>query len=383
MENYQDLLEIAKAESGLANYGDEAFIEGLEILVDSLNTEASLNSTGEHALRGIVLRYLRQRLEVEEWYRLHPETGQLDVCDPLFGVSLPRTGSTALSYLLSCDPGVRYLRTWESAQPFPPPSTVEGPDPRRGKETSPVPAGERGRSHTPTGIDGPYECLDLNALDFKSHIFLALAKIPKYADWLLKADLASTYEYERRALKMLRWGEPDKPWRLKSPSHLIYIDYLDEAFPDAKFVMTHRDPTDVILSVATLYADLQRSFTDEPDLHYIGELNIENWATGMERLCAFRNKPGNDARFYDIHFRAMQVDPVGEVRGLYNWLGEEVTPGFEEAMKSFWEENEARDRFEKPDPAHFGINYADVRERFSEYLRRMEHWAPYPKPSSN
>ena len=44
------------------------------------------------------LNYLEsQRLEVEEWYRLHPDTEERPLDAPLFGVSLPRTGSTALS----------------------------------------------------------------------------------------------------------------------------------------------------------------------------------------------------------------------------------------------------------------------------------------------
>ena len=66
------------------------------------------------------------------------------------------------------------------------------------------------KSHVPTDDDGPMECLDLMALvDFRTHIYLAFAQIPgRAADWLLDADLTSTYLYERRVLKLLQWGEP-------------------------------------------------------------------------------------------------------------------------------------------------------------------------------
>ena len=90
------------------------------------------------------------------------------------------------------------------------------------------------------------------ALDFKAHYFQAFAYVPSYSDWLLDADLTSTYRYERRALKLLQWGSPTRPWRLKCPSHLLWLDHLDEVFPDARFVMTHRDPTEVMVSVADL-----------------------------------------------------------------------------------------------------------------------------------
>jgi len=48
---------------------------------------------------------------------------------------------------------------------------------------------------------------------------------------------------------------------------------------------------------------------------------------------------GNDDRFYDIDFRAMQADPIGEVRGLYQWLGEPVTDEFESRMQQWWTAN--------------------------------------------
>ena len=39
--------------------------------------------------------------------------------------------------------------------------------------------------------------------------------------------------YERRALKLLQWGRPHRPWTLKSPTHLLFLPYLDQAFPGA------------------------------------------------------------------------------------------------------------------------------------------------------
>ena len=136
-------------------------------------------------------------------------------------------------------------------------------------------------------------------------------------------------------MKLLQWGEPDRPWRLKCPSHVLWLGALDAVFPDARFVMTHRDPTDVILSVADLYADIIRSFSTEIDRHYIGRLNVEHWSLGMERALEFR-ADGADDRFYDIDFRAMQDDPIGEVAGLYAWLGAPVGAQFEARMQSWW-----------------------------------------------
>ena len=124
---------------------------------------------------------------------------------------------------------------WESGQPCPPPSTVDGPDPGSGTRASTRPGTKQ---HVPADEHGPMECLELMSLDFKSQIFQAFAQIPSYSEWFVDADLTSTYLYERRVLKLLQWGEPPRPWRLKSPAHVLSLDALDRVFPDARFVMT-------------------------------------------------------------------------------------------------------------------------------------------------
>ncbi|PEQ12734.1 sulfotransferase family protein [Novosphingobium sp. PC22D] len=375
MESAKELAAAARAQTGLDSFGSESFREGLEVLVDALNRESRLNDAGEYAIRDRILMHLRQRLQIEDWYRRHPEIDDGEIRAPLFGVSLPRTGSSALSFLLASDPAIRYLRVWESSQPAPPPATVEGPDPRRGKPANAADELNGPGQHTPTGIDGAMECQDLMALDFKSQMFLAFAKMPSYARWVIDADLTETYLYEKRVLKLLQWREPARPWRLKAPSHMLWMPALDNAFPDARFVMTHRDPTDVILSVCTVYADMHGHFSDHVDHGYIGELNVEQWSKGMERTIAFR-EAGNDDRFFDIHFRAMQQDPLGQVRALYAWLGEEVSPVFAGKMAEWWAENDKRERSAKPDPELFGLDFDVVRGRFSDYLAHIERWAP-------
>jgi len=378
VERHDDLIEAARAETALDDFGEDSFREGLEILVRALREEASLNAIGEMAIRDRIVGYLGQRLQIEDWYRRHPEIGDEEIDAPLIGLGLPRTGSTALSCLLGEDPNARSLRRWESAQPCPPPSTVDGPDPRVAETEAEV---ELQRQTTPrmlelvpTTATSPYECQDLMALDFKSHLFQAFAYVPSYSKWLLDADLTSTYLYERRTLKLLQWGSDALPWRLKCPTHLLFLPYLDAAFPDARFVMTHRDPTDVMLSVADVYAEVATMFSDDIDRRYLGQLNVEHWSVGMDRAIAFRDA-GADARFYDIDFRAMQRDPVGEVRGLYRWLGEPVTREFEGGMNRWWQDNaENREQHKLPDPDVYGIDPDVVRPLFADYVTRVTRW---------
>ena len=375
----EDLLRAATQESGLGDFGDESFRDGLERLVHSVSTEATLNELGGVVLPLLITRLLRSRLEIEDWYARHPEIDDEPVVAPLIGLGLPRTGSTALSCLLAEDPRARSLRLWESNQPWPPPSTVDPPDPRIATTEANMAIqnemNPRLAALVPSSPTGPMECQELMALDFRAHYFPAFAHLPSYTEWLIDADLTSTYRYERRALKLLQWGEPTpRPWRLKCPSHLLWLDALDTVFPDARFVMTHRDPTDVMVSVADVYQEVGRQFSDDLDLRYLGRLNVDQWVTGMDRLLAFRDA-GRDDRFFDIDFRAMQADPIGEVRRLHDWLGEPVTPDFEAGMQRWWRDN-AEDRVENvhPDPATFGLDLDEVRTRFAPYTARMHDW---------
>jgi len=375
MATVHDLKDAAIEQTGLNDFGDDSFEEGMAILLSSLREEGRLSPRGEVFIYGRITGYLGQRLQVEDWYRRHPEIDEAPILEPVIGLGLPRTGSTALSMLLAQDPAVRYLRRWESSQPCPPPSTVQGIDPR-----IPPDKGEMlgTRYHVPTDTHAPMECHELMALDFKSHIFQSFAQIPTYSAWLVnQADLEPTLAYQRRVMKLLQWGEPTKPWRLKCPSHVLWLDAVDAAFPDARYVMTHRDPTDVILSVADLYADIIGCFTDDIDRPYIGRLNVEHWSLGMDRALEFRAR-GAEQRFYDIDFRAMQADPIGEVTGLYTWLREPVTDEFADRMHSWWTRAAAeREPSSHADPVEFGIDFDVVRPRFARYVEHANRWTTH------
>jgi hypothetical protein len=346
--------------------------------VQSLRTEATLNAVGEIALPEMLLKHLAHRLQIEDWYARHPEIDDEPVTAPLIGLGLPRTGSTALSILLAEDPNARSLRRWEATAPCPPPSTVDGTDPRiaesEAMHQTQHELAPRLSALVPGTATGPEECQDLMGLTFRAHYFQAFAYVPSYSEWLIDADLTSTYAYERRVLKLLQWGAPTRPWRLKCPSHLLWLGHLDTVFPDARFVMTHRDPSEVMVSVSDVYAEVARMFSDDTDRHYLGELNVRDWTAGMERLMRFREQHGDD-RFYDIDFEAMQRDPIGQVHGLYEWLGEPVTPDFEHGMRRWWEENAAqREPNIHPEPSEFGLDLDDVRGRFADYSAQIPRW---------
>jgi len=373
----QDLIDAACARTGLDDFGGDSWREGLEVLVRSTNEEGALSEMGDSVLADQYTGHLVNRLQIEDWYRRHPEIDDQEIVAPLFGLSLPRTGSTALSFLLALDPARRSLRTWEAQQPCPPPeSATEDSDPR-------IAAAQAGIDFSaqmfpdfvgmlPSSATGPQECLFPLALEFRSQLFEGSARMPTYHDWLFACDMEPAYRYHKRVLKLLQWHCPPTRWWLKTPSHMYAVDALNRVYPDARFVMTHRDIASVIPSVCAVMFTLSKPLTNEPDPEYWGRHNTELWDVALHRTLAFRDAGGED-RFFDISFADMQTDPIGAVRRLYAWLGEELTPVAESRMAEWWDANSRkRHGTHRYRPEEYGLDADALRERFRFYTARFD-----------
>ena len=74
-------------------------------------------------------------------------------------------------------------------------------------------------------------------------------------------------------------------WHLKTPVHMLALDALDAAYPDARFLWTHRDPAEVLGSVCSLIAYTRSWVSDRDDS---AELGAPAGRAVEPRLCAGR-----------------------------------------------------------------------------------------------
>jgi len=373
----QELIDAARRRTGHDDFGEDSWREGLEVLLRALAKDVELNEIGEQVFADQITDHLASRLEVEHWHAAHPEIGEQEIVAPLFGIGLPRTGSTATSFLLACDRSRRSLRTWEATAPCPPPETAtEDTDPR-------IAASEAGIQFTremfpdfvgmlPASATGPQECIVMTAMTFRSQVFEGMALLPTYTEWLLDCDMEPSYRYHRRLLQLLQWRCPPTRWWLKSPAHMTSIDALDAVYPDARFVMTHRDLGRVLPSVCAVKQALSSPLTTHLDPIALGEHEVALWSESLERLVRFRDD-GNEHRFCDVQFADVQSDPIGSVEQLYVELGDELTAETRERMAQWWEDSAAdRATGPRPDPADFGLDLDALRERFAFYHQRFD-----------
>jgi hypothetical protein len=380
-----EVIADARSRAGLTDLGEESFHEGLEALLTGAEAAGSFNELGLAVLRDQATGLLVIRLEVEDWYRRHPEIDEQEIASPLFGLGLPRTGSTALSFLLAEDPRTRSLLAWESGAPTPPPDpTTFDTDPRIAAAAASMALidemAPKFKSMLPTSPTGPTECLQIMALDFRSAMFGALGDNRHYEAWMADCDMVSAYRYHERVLKLLQWKFPTRPWRLKSPAHMDSIDALLEVYPDARFVMTHRDIAQVIPSVVSLLDATSEYLRTGPLAPDFAANQAAYWERSLRKTLAYRDA-GHDDRFFDIGFAEMRPDPLPVIVRFYGWLGDQLTPEVAARMQAWWKANPAEKQgIHEYSPEQYGIDLDDLRSQFAFYNDRFTSSAPTADP---
>src|SRR5580704_4625929 len=118
----EDLVAAACAQTRLDDFGSDSFREGLEVLCESVSSEAQLNPIGMQVVPGAVLACLANRLKVVDWVKRHPEVTDEHIEAPFVVVGMFRAGTTFLSHLLEKDARHRPLLRWEAGDSTPPPT---------------------------------------------------------------------------------------------------------------------------------------------------------------------------------------------------------------------------------------------------------------------
>jgi hypothetical protein len=373
-----ELVTRACERAGLDDFGGDSWREGLGLLVDSVESTPGVNPGGRDFVYGQFIDALWNRLRIVDYLRRNPEVSDERVERPLVILGLPRTGTSLASYLLDQDPQRRSLLTWEAEDSVPPstPETLRA-DPRCLKKKGELELLAEGLKAANIPMvhwdeaDGPTECVFVQNQDFKAYLWEAFMPNSAYADWLLETDMTSAYAYERSVLQLLQSRAPGA-WSLKMPSHAVHIEALLATFPDVRIVWAHRDPFKVTASFLRLnYLSRAalgcRVGTDDVVSNVLRQLRAH-----IARPMKARERIGGD-RFFDLHYAALMRDPIGVMRSLYDWAGDELTGSTEQSMLD-WLERNPQDRFgvQPYSLDGTGVTRADLEPVFTEYLSAFD-----------
>ena len=364
--------------AGLDDFGGDSWREGLTVLVQTVESAPGVSDGGRDYVYGQFVDALWNRLRVVDYLKHHPEVAAERIERPLVVLGLPRTGTSLASYLLDQDPNRRSLLTWEAENSVPPasPETLRT-DPRCLKKKAELDALAEGlrAANIPMvhwdEADGPTECMFVQNQDFKAYLWEAFMPTSAYSDWLLDADMTSTYAYERSVLQMLQSRAPGV-WSLKMPSHAVHIETLLSTFPDVRIVWAHRDPFKATASFLRLNYLSRAVLGAQIDVTDVVSNVLRQLQAHVARPLRARQRIGDD-RFFDLHYADLLRDPIGVMRSLYEWAGDELTPSTEDAMLT-WLQRNPQDRFgvQPYSLDGSGVTITDLEPLFDQYISTFD-----------
>ena len=328
----------------------------LELYGREIDNNPYLSSVGRFLTKKISLNLLENRKKVLRYYHENrtfiEANGKLKA--PVIIAGLPRSGTTLLQRLMSEDPNTRSPYSFEMEVPTPPLTCEADPleDPRI--KTSGTSMNVLSRL-APGFLETLAESHLMHATEMEESLIYMLAHNGiyimasvtagnAYLDECLKAEgKRPVFRYERLFFTMLDAYRPaPSHWTLKAPVYAPFFPTIFEEYPDARVVVTHRNPVVVLPSVCRLMESWNIAFDKD------GSLDKHRMAAliqGMLKRYALvplqfrKDQPEKEEQIFDCMYADLFADPVAMVKKIYAKFGLEYTTEFEERMKVYLETN--------------------------------------------
>lgn len=364
------ILEAARRETGLSDFGDPSFLKAFQRIVHELSEADGFTPLARILHRQSLLRSMRLRLQLQHRLQSRPEVRRTPIARPIFVLGFPRTGTTLLQNLLSLHPERRGLPFWELSQPVPGSGCSMRDHRARRRQARWLLRGayqmapEMGEVHY-IDVDTVEECWWLFTPSFAVMNWDLQTGLTGWGDYLMhEHDMVAAYREYRQALQIICAHRPAGQLVLKCPEHLFFVEELLTVFPDACIVQTHRDPYDAVGSYCSLISMQWRNLYGRIDRRRIGAHIEQRMLDGMTRARAARAR-ADPSRFFDVSFEALCADPAAVVRQIADHFDLDLAPDHDTAVAKYL----AHRRRDAPgrhhyDPADYGLDRENLHERF-------------------
>ena len=367
------LLHTARAGCSLSDFGGGMWRKHFDILIKSLNEESDLHVAGRVITRSEILRSLRNRLQLTKLWQDQPNILEHPLPPAIFVLGSPRSGTSILFELLSCDPQSRAPLMWEMLHPA---ESLTGEDRRRvGDATTQFwhdVQPEYETMHANSG-DLPNECIFITMNEFLSDAWGGSHLIPTYEAHLLAADHRPAFRFHQRVLKTLQQRQNGDRWLLKAPSHLAQLGALFDVYPDAHVIQTHRDPLRTVPSTLSLLGTLKWMRCNNIPMTKLAPLITAGQAGSYQRELSQRESGDlNDDRFVDVRYSDLMTDALGTIDSIYQRLGWTLTASTRGAMMEYLKRKPKNSRGRhRYSLAEFGLDADEERRRYAFYCDRF------------
>jgi hypothetical protein len=369
----QTVCDSARKQTGLKDFGDPYYRQGLLRLLDSFENDANLHPIGRFMAKEMVVNYLIQRLRLVKARKKEPEIFKQPAIPPLIITGLARSGTTFLQRMLALDPTHRSLPEWLLIRPFPDDSKSNvDPDPRYVKMErnlnlrKPLLPGIDAIHYT--RADTPEECIMVLGLTFNSLVFNTLFPVSGYQDWYLgEQNNFQKYKEYYWLLQFFQSLEPEQRLILKAPAHTGNLNALKQEIPQAMIIQTHREPVTCISSVCSFLYTFYRAVSDEFDIEQqLTSPTVRTYESWFRRSIAYRE--AHPGVVFDVFYKSLVSDPIGTVHEIYTHFDLPWSKSYEADLEKFVHGNpKDKHGHHRYTASDFGLNESELVDRFKFY----------------
>lgn len=356
---------------------------------EGVDNNPFLSTIGRFLNKKISLDFLKNRKQVLQYYHSNREfidtNGKLKA--PVIITGLPRSGTTLLQRLVSEDPNTRSPYTFEMEATTPPMTSDVNPldDPRIENSGAALSTMTR---LAPGFVEKLSESHRWSATEMEeSFLYMlghngifetgnATAGRAYISEFFRIEDKRPVFRYERIFFTMLDAYRPAKShWTLKAPNYAPYFPMLFEEYPDARVVVTHRNPIVTLPSVCRTMESICIPFDKDGsfDKHRFGEFQQKFIEKCLMVPFNYRKEhPEKEEQIFDCIYEELFSDPIAIVKKIYGKFNLEYNEEFEERMKVYLENNkQGKYGRHKYSLEEYGFNEEGIYQEYKDY---MEHY---------
>lgn len=371
----EQLMETARSRSGLDDFGDPSFREGLDKVCEGYSADHDLTDLGHIMGTEFLIGTLLRRLKIIDWYNKHPEVRDEVIDRPWIITGMTRSGSSLTSQLFDLDTRVRSPLTWEVDYPIPPTQLINRyTDPRIAecaKGLDQMPSAQKAMH--PWGTHYPQECVLMTQMGFQSIMFQNISLVPEYIEWYFNSDMRPSYRLHKQMLQIWQNAIPTTHWSLKAPAHMAAINVVRETYPDARIIWNHRDPLVCIASHTSMTIAFECIKNPNLDPKKAAEHFNWQWWTALQKMMEYDRKQIDKNWCHHVYYKDLVRDPVATIGSAYRHFGESFDPVHALCIKTFLRQ-QPKDFHGKHvySIEEMGLDPKQVREQYAEYIETYQ-----------
>ena len=370
-----ELHELVAQEVGTTDFGDDDYLPGLRVLLQSMDYDPQFSGRGRRYAWGTVVGVLKGRAHALESMAKNPGFDAQPISSPVVITGIPRTGTTALHKLMAVDQRFQGLQTWLLDTPMPRPPIETWTDYPAFHRTAAIlearyrAAPTKRAAHNVVAEEVDECCLVLRQ-GFVSNLWTCGWSAPTYDAWWQCQSEEASYRHYYRCMQLIGSNEPQRRWLLKNPGHIDNLDLLFAFFPDAKVIQTHRDPARALPSLCALLMQLHPIMEEgrhEQRAHNMLAREVAKWAKAVHTAQSVRE--AHPGQVLDVIHGDFHRDPMAVIERIYRFIGMDLTPqAIGDMAQRIEEKPELSHGAHRYDVADFGLSESEIRERFGDYV---------------